>query len=1238
MKRIYIAFATLILILLGSFSTAQAATSVFQTFQGGTGTSSPSGILYGDNGATSHLNTVSIGSNLTFSGGILSATGGGPGGASSTIQFNSNGVFNGTNLFTDGTNLGIGTATPTTFLTIRGTTASDGAAPSGIELINTGNWTVPGDWTTSDNITFQHTASGGTGVLSNAVPILTNHLYAVTFTLANRTTSSVNVAMGGITVSNANTSNTTQTFYAYTTSSAALTFTPAATTWNGSVASVSVQEVLLPPAINAYDSTGALSLSAQNVLASGGNTSYGVLAGATLNIGGSAIDDTFYGFQAGMLNDSQQGNTYIGWNAGKGGTTLSSGIRNTVLGVQGLTALTSANDNSTVGWNAGANITSGGQNTIVGRSAGGSISTQAGVSCLGYLCGDNLSTSVGARNSGLGWEAISNITTGLGNTGVGYSAGLNLNTTSASTTVTGALAGTGPTVFISNRSSYYGAGSGAKLSANSDDNAFFGNSTGLLNTSGNDNSLFGSFAGQNLTTGMNNILIGYNALATTSSATNFLNIGNTLFGILTATSSNATIPASTGSIGIGTTSPWGTFAVAIGSTTPGLVVGTAGSSSSALFVGSANSGSFVGIATSSPWRTFDVNGTVGLKGLTTGAGAGALCLDSNNQVVYSAGAGCTGSGTLTAVSVATANGFAGSSAGGTTPSLTLSITITGLLKGNGTAISAATAGVDYLASYDAFTHAANNISSATTSAIGVGTTTPWAQLSISTSTQSSPLTPLFAVASTTNTTIFGVFGSGNVGVASTTPWRTLGINGTVSFSGLTAGAGAGALCLSSSNEVVYSAGAACTGGGGGSSFAYPFTPSTDGGVNTSATSTALEDTHPGLGLDVAATSWYGIGGTLFAYATTTNFSTIVGLGAGGGSATTSASAQYTTAFGYNALHKVTAVADEDTAIGYSTLAADTSGTNNTALGYQTAINLIGGGENTSIGQESLFTLNSNGFDNTSVGMRTLYLLNSSGSRNTALGTFAGQNQTAGSGNIVIGAYSDLPSLSGSAQLNIGNTIYGTGIYNAASLTNSSYPSANSTVGIASSTPWAEFSISALAGSAYPNGSLFLIASSTSIGTTTLFIIKNTGNVGIGTTTPQAILTTVAASSTVATTAYTGLVSIIAGLENTTTVLFQEIDQFGHLITSGDAPTVTGGTSSVSGNDRNGNITITGTALTSITLTFAHPYITAPDCTESDTVLAVATDITSISTTQVVFGFGVGGVTSGNLWYQCVGHQ
>jgi hypothetical protein len=58
----------------------------------------------------------------------------------------------------------------------------------------------------------------------------------------------------------------------------------------------------------------------------------------------------------------------------------------------------------------------------------------------------------------------------------------------------------------------------------------------------------------------------------------------------------------------------------------------------------------------------------------------------------------SGNGTVTSVSVVSANGFAGTVATNTvTPAITLSTSITGLLKGNGTAISAATAGTDYVA-------------------------------------------------------------------------------------------------------------------------------------------------------------------------------------------------------------------------------------------------------------------------------------------------------------------------------------------------------------------------------------------------------------------------------------------------------------------------------------------------------------------------------------------------------------
>jgi hypothetical protein len=76
-----------------------------------------------------------------------------------------------------------------------------------------------------------------------------------------------------------------------------------------------------------------------------------------------------------------------------------------------------------------------------------------------------------------------------------------------------------------------------------------------------------------------------------------------------------------------------------------------------------------------------------------GTSGQALVTDGSGVLSFSS----VGSGTVTAVSVASTNGFAGTSSGGATPALTLSTSITGVLKGNGTAISAATAGTDYVA-------------------------------------------------------------------------------------------------------------------------------------------------------------------------------------------------------------------------------------------------------------------------------------------------------------------------------------------------------------------------------------------------------------------------------------------------------------------------------------------------------------------------------------------------------------
>ena len=74
-------------------------------------------------------------------------------------------------------------------------------------------------------------------------------------------------------------------------------------------------------------------------------------------------------------------------------------------------------------------------------------------------------------------------------------------------------------------------------------------------------------------------------------------------------------------------------------------------------------------------------------------------------------------GTVTSASVVSANGFAGTVATATTtPAITVSTSITGVLKGDGTAISAATAGTDYVAPGTATTFTATQTFTGTSSA------------------------------------------------------------------------------------------------------------------------------------------------------------------------------------------------------------------------------------------------------------------------------------------------------------------------------------------------------------------------------------------------------------------------------------------------------------------------------------------------------------------------------------------
>jgi hypothetical protein len=170
-------------------------------------------------------------------------------------------------------------------------------------------------------------------------------------------------------------------------------------------------------------------------------------------------------------------------------------------------------------------------------------------------------------------------------------------------------------------------------------------------------------------------------------------------GTLSATGSGGTVTSVTGTAPV----------VSSGGTTPAISMAAA-------------TASVNGYLTSADWTTFNNKGsgtvtsvaalTLGTTGtdltstVANGTTTPVITLNvptasATNRGALSAADWTTfnnkGSGTVTSVSVVSANGFAGTVATATTtPAITLTTTITGLLKGNGTAISAAVANTDYM--------------------------------------------------------------------------------------------------------------------------------------------------------------------------------------------------------------------------------------------------------------------------------------------------------------------------------------------------------------------------------------------------------------------------------------------------------------------------------------------------------------------------------------------------------------
>ena len=133
-----------------------------------------------------------------------------------------------------------------------------------------------------------------------------------------------------------------------------------------------------------------------------------------------------------------------------------------------------------------------------------------------------------------------------------------------------------------------------------------------------------------------------------------------------------------------------------------------------------------------------------------------------------------------------------------------------------------------------------------------------------------------------------------------------------------------------------------------------------------------------------------------------------------------------TANGFRSLYSNT-TGSYNTANGYQSLYFNTTGDYNTANGYWSLVYSKTGSGNVVLGIEAGYGVSGgNVASSTIIGYRAGYALATS-SANILLGYQAGDNLSTGSNNIVLGFDIDAPSATSANTLNIGNLIFGTGI-------------------------------------------------------------------------------------------------------------------------------------------------------------------------------------------------------------------
>lgn len=311
-----------------------------------------------------------------------------------------------------------------------------------------------------------------------------------------------------------------------------------------------------------------------NVLTSDGTTWVSQAAGASLSgitqsvspfetaLGHQAgnvttgVNNTWLGYQSGLLNTSGTNNTAVGFQALDANVTGQSNVAvgasalgantatgNVAVGANALLLNTSGDGLTAVGWRALDANTTGFGNIAVGRDALGANTTGSRNVAIGASA---LSTATTANdNTAVGNQALTFNSSGTGNTGVGSSA-LEGTTSGSRNTAVGSFAASSNTTgtdntavgdnalrfnFGSGNSRNTAVGSSALYNSSAAGNTALGNSAGFSTTSGANNTAVGDQALYTNSTSAGSVAVGSNALYSSTGANNTavgLNAGNTI--------------------------------------------------------------------------------------------------------------------------------------------------------------------------------------------------------------------------------------------------------------------------------------------------------------------------------------------------------------------------------------------------------------------------------------------------------------------------------------------------------------------------------------------------------------------------------------------------------------------------------------------------------------------------------------------------------------------------------------